>query len=53
MNQRNAISAMIFKKVLQLRTTAFLKTTTGQVVNLIAIDASKFEEFSIWGHYRK
>ncbi|CAF4508011.1 unnamed protein product, partial [Didymodactylos carnosus] len=48
---RIAITSTIYKRVLNLRENAFMKTTTGQIVNLIANDASKFEELGLYIHY--
>ncbi|CAF1074562.1 unnamed protein product [Didymodactylos carnosus] len=51
MQVRIALTALIYKKVLQLKTSALLKTTSGQLINLISNDASTFEELSICLHY--
>lgn len=51
MQQRNAVSALIYKTILSLHTTAFIQTTTGSVVNLVAIETSKFEEVMIFSPY--
>jgi ATP-binding cassette subfamily C (CFTR/MRP) protein 4 len=44
---RIALSSLIYKKLLSLPTRAIMTTTTGQIINIIANDASKFEELSI------
>ena len=43
---RIALSSIIYKRLLSLPTRAIMKTTTGQVINLIANDASKFEDLA-------
>ncbi|CAF4035454.1 unnamed protein product [Rotaria sp. Silwood2] len=52
MRVRNALSATIYKRLLSLSTASLQQTTTGaQVINLVANDASKFEEFCQYMHY--
>ncbi|CAF1526900.1 unnamed protein product, partial [Didymodactylos carnosus] len=51
MHVRNAVSSAVYKRVLTLRTNSFMKTTAGQVINLVANDAGKCEEFCISVHY--
>ncbi|CAF3952141.1 unnamed protein product [Didymodactylos carnosus] len=51
MHVRNVISSSIYKRVLTLRTSSFMKTTAGQVINLVGNDASKCDELCIFGHY--
>ncbi|CAF1164650.1 unnamed protein product, partial [Didymodactylos carnosus] len=48
---RIAISSIIYKRVLSLQTSAVTKTTTGQVINLISNDASKFEDLGPYIYY--
>ena len=48
---RIALSSIIYKRLLSLPTWAIMKTTTGQVINLISNDVSKFEEFSVNMHH--
>lgn len=47
---RTALSAIIYKRLLSLPATTMINTTAGQVINLIANDAGKFEELSISLH---
>jgi ATP-binding cassette subfamily C (CFTR/MRP) protein 4 len=47
MQIRIALSSMIYKRLLSLPTRAIMKTTTGQMINLISNDISKFEELSL------
>ena len=52
MRVRNALSAMIYKRLLSMNTASLQKTTIStQTINLIANDASKFEEFCQYMHY--
>jgi ATP-binding cassette subfamily C (CFTR/MRP) protein 4 len=48
---RIALSSLIYKRVLSMPTNAIMKTTTGQVINLISNDVSKFEELSVNIHH--
>ncbi|CAF2902537.1 unnamed protein product [Rotaria sp. Silwood2] len=48
---RIALSSIIYKKLLSLPARAIMKTTTGQVINLISNDVSKFEELSLSIHH--
>ena len=48
---RIALSSIIYKRLLSLPTRAIMKTTTGQMINLISNDVSKFEELSIIIHH--
>ncbi|UJR17739.1 hypothetical protein I4U23_004637 [Adineta vaga] len=50
MHVRIALSSIIYKRLLSLPTNAILQTTTGQLVNLISNDASKFEDLSLVLH---
>ena len=47
---RVALTSIIYKRLLSLPTRAIMKTTTGQVINLISNDVSKFEELSMDMH---
>ncbi|CAF3578840.1 unnamed protein product [Rotaria sp. Silwood1] len=47
---RIALSSIIYKRLLSLPTRVIMKTTTGQVLNLISNDASKFEELCKYIH---
>ncbi|CAF4657588.1 unnamed protein product, partial [Rotaria sp. Silwood2] len=51
MHIRIGLSSIIYKRLLSLPLTAIMKTTTGQLINLISNDVSKFEELSITMHY--
>ena len=51
MRVRNALSATIYKRLLSLNTSSLQQTTAAQTINLIANDASKFEEFCQYMHY--
>lgn len=50
MRVRNALSSIIYKHLLSINTAALHKTTAAQTINLVANDASKFEELSIQIH---
>ncbi|CAF3506340.1 unnamed protein product [Rotaria sp. Silwood1] len=50
MRIRNALSAAIYKHLLAINTVALYKTTAAQTINLVANDASKFEEFCVFSH---
>ncbi|CAF4078806.1 unnamed protein product, partial [Adineta steineri] len=47
---RIGLSSIIYKRLLSLPTSSMIKTTTGQIVNLISNDVGKFEELSISIH---
>ena len=44
---RVAVSSIIYKRLLSLPTRSLMTTTTGQMINLISNDVSKFEELGI------
>ncbi|CAF5031587.1 unnamed protein product [Rotaria sp. Silwood1] len=49
---RVALSSLIYKRLVSLPTRAIIKTTTtGQMVNLISTDVSKFEELYKFIHH--
>ena len=50
MRIRNALSATIYKHLLTINTAALHKTTAAQTINLVANDAGKFAELSIFMH---
>ena len=50
MRIRNALSSSIYKHLLTINTAALHKTTAAQTINLVANDAGKFEEFSVFIH---
>jgi ATP-binding cassette subfamily C (CFTR/MRP) protein 4 len=50
MRVRNALSSNIYKHLLTINTAALYKTTAAQTINLVANDAGKFEELSIFMH---
>lgn len=43
MQLRTAVSLLIFEKSLKISTSAFAQTTTGQMVNLLSSDVTKFD----------
>ena len=51
LHARIALSSLIYKRLLSLPTRAIMKTTTGQVINLISNDVSKFEDLSVNIHH--
>ncbi|CAF1122210.1 unnamed protein product [Adineta steineri] len=51
MHIRIALSSIIYKRLLSLPTSAIRKTTTGQIINLISNDVSKFEELFTIIHF--
>ena len=53
MRVRNALSSTIYKRLLSLNTASLQQTTitSAQTINLIANDASKFEEFCQYMNY--
>ena len=52
MRVRNALSATIYKRLLSLNTASLQQATTAaQTINLVANDASKFEEFCQYMNY--
>ncbi|CAF1062603.1 unnamed protein product [Adineta steineri] len=48
---RNALSAIIYKHALSIKSTVWQYTNTGQIINLIANDTSKFEEICSRLHF--
>ncbi|CAF5172237.1 unnamed protein product, partial [Rotaria magnacalcarata] len=50
MRVRNTLSSSIYKHLLTINIEALHKTTTAQTINLVANDASKFEELTMFVH---
>lgn len=48
---RNTLSSTIYKRLLSINTASLRETTAAQIINLIANDASKFEELCIFMHF--
>ena len=48
---RIALNGIIYSKALKLRTTHMMKTTTGQVINLVSNDSAKVEDLTIYLPY--
>jgi ATP-binding cassette subfamily C (CFTR/MRP) protein 4 len=48
---RIALSSIIYKRLLSLPTRATMETTTGQLINLISNDSSKFQELTMFIHH--
>jgi ATP-binding cassette subfamily C (CFTR/MRP) protein 4 len=47
----NALSSTIYKHLLTINTAALHKTTAAQTINLVANDAGKFQELSLFVHF--
>jgi ATP-binding cassette subfamily C (CFTR/MRP) protein 4 len=50
MRIRNTLSSILYKHLLTINTAALHKTTAAQTINLVANDAGKFEEFTLFMH---
>jgi hypothetical protein len=51
MHVRHALSSIIYKRLLTINTACLERTSVAQTINLVANDASKFEELSVYMHY--
>ncbi|XP_050734387.1 ATP-binding cassette sub-family C member 4-like isoform X2 [Eriocheir sinensis] len=51
LNVKTASCALLFRKALRLSKAALGKTTTGQMVNLLSNDVSRFDTSAIFLHY--
>lgn len=51
MKMKIAVCSIIYRKSLRLSKTALVNTTSGQVVNLLSNDVSRFEPVALFCHY--
>ena len=51
MHIRHALSSVIYKRLLTINTVCLQTTSVAHTINLVANDASKFEELSVYMHY--
>ena len=50
-NCRQALTHLIYKKVLKLSMSSFQETDVGQILNILANDLNRFEEIAFWMIY--
>ena len=50
-NARQAITQLVYKKVLRLSMSSFQETDVGQILNILANDMNRFEEVAFWSLY--
>lgn len=48
---RNALSSTIYRHLLSMNAISIQQTSTAQITNLIANDASRFEDFWVYGYF--
>ncbi|XP_071838678.1 ATP-binding cassette sub-family C member 4-like isoform X3 [Apostichopus japonicus] len=51
MHMRISVTALVYKKSLNLSNAAFQQTTVGQIVNLLSNDVNRFDRVTLFMHY--